>query len=154
MISRLWITKYAALALALSVLPAAAFAQELKCSQAPDLYDARTPYGRWRELPRETLSTGPGFTLGKAGDISAEVAIAWNASYFFVIAFVDDPIFCPSDRTASFWKGDSIQFGIKPVSGEAFFLGAADLPSGRCVIPTQVPDGYPSDIWNVPFEVI
>ena len=139
--------------LSLLSLHAGAAGQETQCRRVPDAVDGSSIRGVWDTLSWQTLTNGPEFAPRDAHDISAQAAIAWNLSFLFVAARVEDDIFYPSDSGPNFWRGDSIQFAFAPKGAAPFFVGAADLTFGPRVIPTDVPDGYPDDLWNVPFEV-
>lgn len=131
---------------------------KLQCVQVPDDYDLNTTWQTWSVLPSIETVPGGGLNPRNNDDLSANVILAWNSNYIFVITRVIDDIFSPSDNISAFWNGDSIQFGFTPAddisNSDGILLGAADLPSGQKVINTVAPADYPQGIWDVPFRVL
>jgi hypothetical protein len=134
----------------------------LTVSQVPESYSAATAWNDWSKLPSTALRTD--ISLGTPApdpqDISGRVTLAWNSKFFFVVMRATDDVFRPSDSMTDFWNGDSIQFAFDPLGDTVngtdnndIMVGAVDLPFGKKVLPTQVPDDLPQGVWDVPFEV-
>ena len=150
--------RVAGLALVTMVFSGPCHAGNLRCLPVPDDYSADTSPAEWAKLPSTGFTPDENLVSLGSDDLSASVALAWNADCLFVSVTVIDDVFHPPDSPSSFWNGDSLQIAFAPLDDDVcgrdeFVLGAAAFPFGHGVLATRVPVGHETGAWDVPFRV-